>query len=185
MSAPFCCILWPLLIRLGSYCSLHLFFPLSMLPFFNLFTYYMTRSSITSPALTVSMRIRVEKWRFFYHAVVEGSEARKPQGFPGSLGKQLTGISDHIGLRGSFGQNHTNPRLLRSNQIGKMISLEGIVTRCSLVRPKMLKSIHYAAATQKFHSRSYHDASMIAPSSSLTGSTTVVPKDGGSAYPIL
>lgn len=36
----------------------------------------------------------------------------------------------HIGLRGSFGQQHCNPRTLRSHQIGKMVSLEGIVTRC-------------------------------------------------------
>jgi DNA replication licensing factor MCM3 len=36
----------------------------------------------------------------------------------------------YVGLRGSFGQNHINPRTLRSHQIGKMISLEGIVTRC-------------------------------------------------------
>jgi len=37
---------------------------------------------------------------------------------------------DYVGLRGSFGQQHCNPRTLRSHQIGKMVSLEGIVTRC-------------------------------------------------------
>lgn len=36
----------------------------------------------------------------------------------------------HVGLRGSFGHQHCNPRTLRSHQIGKMVSLEGIVTRC-------------------------------------------------------
>jgi DNA replication licensing factor MCM3 len=39
-------------------------------------------------------------------------------------------FTDHVGLRGSFGQQHCNPRTLRSHQIGKMVSLEGIVTRC-------------------------------------------------------
>jgi hypothetical protein len=39
-------------------------------------------------------------------------------------------LSVHVGLRGSFGQQHCNPRTLRSHQIGKMVSLEGIVTRC-------------------------------------------------------
>jgi len=39
---------------------------------------------------------------------------------------------DYVGLRGSFGQQHCNPRTLRSHQIGKMVSLEGIVTRCKL-----------------------------------------------------
>jgi DNA replicative helicase MCM subunit Mcm2 (Cdc46/Mcm family) len=38
---------------------------------------------------------------------------------------------DYVGLRGSFGQQHCNPRTLRSHQIGKMVSLEGIVTRCT------------------------------------------------------
>lgn len=36
----------------------------------------------------------------------------------------------YIGLRGSFGDHHVNPRTLRSIHLGKMMSLEGIVTRC-------------------------------------------------------
>jgi DNA replication licensing factor MCM3 len=36
----------------------------------------------------------------------------------------------YIGLRGSFGDHHVNPRTLRSMHLGKMVSLEGIVTRC-------------------------------------------------------
>ncbi|KAL7421554.1 MCM DNA helicase complex subunit [Cryptotrichosporon argae] len=97
----------------------------------------------------------------------------------------VAGKEYYTGLRGSFGQQHCNPRTLRSNQIGKMVSLEGIVTRCSLVRPKMLKSIHYCPRTEKFHSRAYHDATMIAPSSTLTGSTTVIPQDDGQGNALL
>ena len=66
-----------------------------------------------------------------------------------------------------------------------MVSLEGIITRCSLVRPKMLRSIHYCPPTDKFHSRNYHDATIIAPSSTLTGSTTVIPQDDGEGHPLL
>jgi len=62
---------------------------------------------------------------------------------------------------------------MRANSIG------------SLVRPKMLKSIHYCDATQKFHSRAYHDATIIAPSSTMTGSTTVIPQDDGDGHPLL
>ena len=108
-------------------------------------------------------------------------------------------MEDYVGLRGSFGQQHCNPRTLRSHQIGKMVSLEGIVTRCkpslkhkarakhlgSLVRPKMLKSIHFCPPTNKFHSRTYHDATIIAPSSTLTGSTTVIPQDDGEGHALL
>lgn len=63
----------------------------------------------------------------------------------------------YIGLRGSFGDHHVNPRTLRSHMIGKIISLEGIVTRCSLVRPKVIKSVHYCHATNLFHGREYRD----------------------------
>ncbi|KZP00762.1 ATP dependent DNA helicase [Calocera viscosa TUFC12733] len=80
----------------------------------------------------------------------------------------------HIGLRGSFGDHHVNPRTLRASHLGRMISLEGIVTRCSLVRPKMLKSIHYCEDTQAFHWREYRDATMTGnqpPTSSITPQT--------------
>lgn len=80
-----------------------------------------------------------------------------------------------IGLSGSFGDHHVNPRTLRALHIGKMISIEGIVTRCSLVRPKMLRSVHYCAETQLFHAREYRDAtstsSHLPPTSSLTPQT--------------
>lgn len=37
----------------------------------------------------------------------------------------------YVGLRGSFGDNHVNPRSLRSMYLGKMVCIEGIVTRCT------------------------------------------------------
>jgi DNA replication licensing factor MCM3 len=55
-----------------------------------------------------------------------------------------------------------------------MISLEGIVTRCSLVRPKMLKSVHYCAAKDNWVQRTYRDAtstSNLPPTSSVTPQT--------------
>jgi DNA replication licensing factor MCM3 len=55
-----------------------------------------------------------------------------------------------------------------------MISLEGIVTRCSLVRPKMLKSVHYCPETHQFHAREYRDATSSSnqpPTSSITPQT--------------
>src|SRR6187402_2946282 len=44
---------------------------------------------------------------------------------------------------GSFGLNACNPRTLSSNHLNRMVSIEGIVTRCSLIRPKVVKSVHY------------------------------------------
>ena len=51
----------------------------------------------------------------------------------GLLNDKEEDISDkqfYIGLRGSFGDHHVNPRTLRSQHLGKMMSLEGIVTKC-------------------------------------------------------
>lgn len=36
----------------------------------------------------------------------------------------------YVGLRGSFGDNHVNPRTLRAMYLGKLVCIEGIVTRC-------------------------------------------------------
>ncbi|KFM25074.1 DNA replication licensing factor MCM3-like protein 3 [Auxenochlorella protothecoides] len=45
--------------------------------------------------------------------------------------------------------------------LSKLVSLQGIVTRCTLVRPKVVKSVHWCAATNSFTSREYRDASSI------------------------
>lgn len=36
----------------------------------------------------------------------------------------------YIGFRGSFGENHVSPRTIRAKHVGKLICLEGIVTKC-------------------------------------------------------
>ena len=80
-----------------------------------------------------------------------------------------------IGFHGSFGDHHVSPRTLRASHLGHMISLEGIVTRCSLVRPKMLKSVHYSPDESQFYYREYRDAtsstSNLPPTSSVTPQT--------------
>lgn len=84
-----------------------------------------------------------------------------------------------IGLSGSFGDLHVSPRTLHAAQLGKMISLEGIITRCSLVRPKMLKSVHYCPETQIFHSREYRDATTSTSNQPPTSSVTPQTDDEG------
>jgi DNA replication licensing factor MCM3 len=61
---------------------------------------------------------------------------------------------------GSFGEYSVNPRTLSSNQLNRMVSLEGIVTKTSLVRPKVVKSVHYNETLSKFHYREYRDQTM-------------------------
>uniref|UniRef100_A0A673KN70 DNA replication licensing factor MCM3 n=1 Tax=Sinocyclocheilus rhinocerous TaxID=307959 RepID=A0A673KN70_9TELE len=62
-----------------------------------------------------------------------------------------------IGLEGSFGSKHVSPRTLTSRLLGSMVCLEGIVTKCSLVRPKVVRSVHFCPATKKTMERKYTD----------------------------
>eukprot|EP00945_MAST-04E_sp_MAST-4E-sp1_P006148 g6148.t1 len=63
-----------------------------------------------------------------------------------------------VGFEGSFGTNHVTPRGLRSHLLGRMVCVEGIVTKASLVRPKVMKSVHYCPITKKQVNREYRDA---------------------------
>jgi DNA replication licensing factor MCM3 len=88
---------------------------------------------------------------------------------------EIENRSYRVGFSGSFGDHHVSPRTLQAAHLGKMISLEGIITRCSLVRPKMLKSVHYCPDTRLFHQREYRDATTstgnLPPTSSVTPQT--------------
>lgn len=61
---------------------------------------------------------------------------------------------------GSFGLHACNPRTLSAQHLNQMVSVEGIVTRCSLIRPKIIKSVHYNETENKFHFREYRDQTM-------------------------
>ncbi|XP_077367431.1 DNA replication licensing factor MCM3 [Festucalex cinctus] len=63
----------------------------------------------------------------------------------------------NIGLEGSFGSKHVTPRTLTSRLLGNMVCVEGIITKCSLVRPKVVRSVHYCPATNKTLERKYTD----------------------------
>jgi DNA replication licensing factor MCM3 len=81
---------------------------------------------------------------------------------------------------GSFGEYACNPRTLSSNQLNRMVSLEGIVTKTSLVRPKVVKSVHYNEKKAKFHYRLYQDQTM----SMGPGSTSVYPTEDEDGDPV-
>ncbi|KAM7270985.1 hypothetical protein ACFE04_030199 [Oxalis oulophora] len=62
-----------------------------------------------------------------------------------------------VGFEGPFVSRRVTPRELLSEFIGSMVCVEGIITKCSLVRPKVVKSVHYCSVTKKFTSREYRD----------------------------
>ncbi|KAG5849873.1 hypothetical protein ANANG_G00076310 [Anguilla anguilla] len=63
----------------------------------------------------------------------------------------------HVGFEGSFGSKHVSPRTLAARFLGNLVCVEGIVTKCSLVRPKITRSVHYCPATKKTLERKYTD----------------------------
>jgi DNA replicative helicase MCM subunit Mcm2 (Cdc46/Mcm family) len=52
-----------------------------------------------------------------------------------------------LGFDGSFGAHSCNPRSLSAEHLTKLAAVEGIVTRCSIVRPKVVRSVHYCPTT--------------------------------------
>lgn len=76
-----------------------------------------------------------------------------------------------IGVEGNFGSHHVSPRELGAHLLNALVCVEGIVTKCSQVRPKVVKSEHYCPATDRFASREYRD------NTSLDGPAT------GATYP--
>ncbi|NXJ79022.1 MCM3 factor, partial [Trogon melanurus] len=75
----------------------------------------------------------------------------------------------YIGLEGSFGSKHVSPRTLTACFLSCIVCVEGIVTKCSVVRPKIVRSVHYCPATKKTIERRYTDMTSLDafPSSSV------------------
>ncbi|KAH8199292.1 hypothetical protein TruAng_006528 [Truncatella angustata] len=87
----------------------------------------------------------------------------------------------YCAFAGSFGLNACNPRTLSSHHLNHMVSIEGIVTRTSLIRPKVVKSVHYNEKKNIFHFREYRDQTM------TNGQTTssVYPQEDDDGNPII
>uniref|UniRef100_A0A383WE42 DNA replication licensing factor MCM3 n=1 Tax=Tetradesmus obliquus TaxID=3088 RepID=A0A383WE42_TETOB len=98
-----------------------------------------------------------------------GEYMKSSEDFAGEFSSEDSEIL--VGLKGEFGELEVSPRNLNSSHLGKLVKVYGIVTRCSLVRPKLVKSVHYCAVTGVTTSREYRDIT------ALTGLPT------GSSYP--
>ncbi|KAK2586706.1 hypothetical protein KPH14_011743 [Odynerus spinipes] len=66
-----------------------------------------------------------------------------------------------IAFEGSFGNKHVTPRTLTSRFLGNLVCIEGIVTKCSLVKPKIVRSVHYCSTTRTVIERAYTDLTSI------------------------
>jgi DNA replication licensing factor MCM3 len=63
-----------------------------------------------------------------------------------------------------------------------MVSIEGIVTKCSLVRPKVVKSVHWNEAKTTFHFREYRDQTM---TMNAAASSSVYPTQDEEGNPLV
>ena len=102
---------------------------------------------------------------------------------PGATPKQTDeDTMYYCAYSGSFGQFACNPRTLSSAHLNHMVSLEGIVTRCSLVRPKVVKSVHYNEKKKMFHFRQYKDQTMTIGGASTS---SVYPQEDEDGNPLI
>ncbi|KAJ6190700.1 Nucleic acid-binding OB-fold [Penicillium mononematosum] len=83
---------------------------------------------------------------------------------------------------GAFGEFSSNPRTLGSEHLNHMVSLEGIVTKCSLVRPKIIQSVHYVERKDRFVARKYRDQTMGASGAT---SLNVYPQEDDEKNPLI
>ena len=63
-----------------------------------------------------------------------------------------------IGITGPIGDHYVSPRNLTSRFLSHIVCLEGIVTKTSLVNPKLLQTVQYCEKTNQYHRRTFKDA---------------------------
>jgi DNA replication licensing factor MCM3 len=67
-----------------------------------------------------------------------------------------------VNFEGSFGKNHVTPRGLKANLINQFVSVQGIVTRIAIVKPKIQTSVHYCDESNKGLIKHYTDDTNLA-----------------------
>lgn len=79
------------------------------------------------------------------------------QSMDSSVSKTMLQRDLQVGFDGSFGANSVSPRGLLSSQLNRLVEVEGIVTKCSNVKPKLVKSVHYCPKTKAYSTREFRD----------------------------
>lgn len=81
-----------------------------------------------------------------------------------------------IGLEGSFKSNHVTPKILSSRFLGQVVCVEGIVANGSMIRPKVVKTVHFKKPEPKVkmvpNITCYEPSAATAASSSSSAAST-------------
>ena len=90
----------------------------------------------------------------------------------------------HVNFEGNFGQNFVTPRGLKANLMNQMVAVQGIVTKMSLVKPRIQTSVHYCEATKRGMVRSYNDQNNIAEAEEGKEGTNAFPTKDATGNPL-
>ncbi len=63
----------------------------------------------------------------------------------------------YVNFEGNFGRNHVTPRGLKAELVNKYVAVNGIVTKMSIVKPRIQTSVHYCEATKRGLIKQYND----------------------------
>jgi len=63
----------------------------------------------------------------------------------------------YVNFDGNFGRNHVTPRGLKADLINQFVCVDGIVTKMSIVRPRIQTSVHYCETTKRGLIKNYND----------------------------
>ena len=70
----------------------------------------------------------------------------------------IAGIKIKVALAGPVGAKPLSPRGLTSTSLRQLVCVEGVATKVSAIKPKVVKSVHYCQATKQHSQREYVDA---------------------------
>lgn len=73
-------------------------------------------------------------------------------------GYDKNGNSIKVALSGPVGAAPLSPRGLNSSMLRQLVAVEGVATKVSAIKPKVVKSVHYCAETKQHSERQYVDS---------------------------
>ena len=88
-------------------------------------------------------------------------------------------LTYYVNFEGNFGKNYVTPRGLKANLVNRFVQVQGIVTKMTIVRPKIQTSVHYCEQTKKGQIKHYDDTYNLAQLAEGAG----VAADNSNAFP--
>jgi DNA replication licensing factor MCM3 len=77
---------------------------------------------------------------------------------PSILAINRLGIKIKVAFSGPVGAAPMSPRSLTSSCLRQLVSVEGVATKVSAIKPKVVRSVHYCPETKQHLEREYRDA---------------------------